>query len=56
MTQLTVSHPRKPNAAVRLWTWLRAIEAAMDRDPTDVLRERVDRLEARIEALERTKC
>lgn len=55
MTHVTVSHAREPNAAARLWAWLRAVEAAMDHDPADAFRERVARLEARIAALERTK-
>ena len=56
MSHVTLTNPRHPDAASRLWNWLRSVDEAIDHDPTDALRQRIAGLEARIDALEQAKA
>ena len=44
--------PAQAGLGARIWRWLRALEMAVESDPSDGLRHRIDRLEAQVERLE----
>ena len=44
--------PAQAGLGSRIWHWLRALETAVESDPSEALRRRIDRLEAQVERLE----
>jgi hypothetical protein len=55
MTSHTIRRTTEPGLWRKIWHWLRAVEEAMDHDPTDALHRRINILETRLRDLEATR-